>query len=871
MPTYTYPGVYIEEVSSNLVGINGVSPSIGAMVGGALQGPINTPTPVTSFTDYVNRFGSFTSLSRMATSAYAFYQNGGQNLVVVRVAPTDATAASGYIALPKTGEALTADAGTLTPTFAAFTGANGTAKTPLVPSDPAALPTPIINVTIVIALGGTANGTLKDNGAGLLIPQASAVGVTGTIDYETGEITISGPAGSTLNAATFTIAYKYKTFSFDVKWPGNRGNDYEVVFSGDPNYYTLATAAYSRYVVQVIDTANSNAVLETFDGVSLTDPSSTSFITTVLNDEVGGSSYVSVIAEGNNEGISSLNGTAITSAAVTPVPAYNGTLRSFDYTLANDVSPLSLTGTFTFQGAAVPLTSVAGSTFTLSGANKVLTFPLPSAYQYLAQDVAAGRLTIGAARLLLNGTVLLARACPNIGVPVFANQTFTYTGSLTADSFAVTAGTLVTGDIVAGSSGISLVGSNLVVVITIAAGVSVAPEFDPAVVTFAATSNIAAASAYSLGAVTIADDGSGLVTSDSTNSITLDPSAINACDYTAGELSLTWKFLDNPARGPASAVTQTVSYTAPSALSSVSVTLADGSDGSALSRSVVSAPALAANNNGLYSLNKVDSILNVCIPDFETDLLVSGDLIDYCETRKDRFGVISVPTGLDNNQAANYKQLTLAKNSSRTAIYYPHIRIIDPLSETEVLQPAGGHILGVFARTDAQANVSTAPAGTSRGIINFSTGLEFYMTPEQAGVTNQVNVNNLVQFPTTGRVVWGARTLQIGGEFPYVQMRRLFMYLEKSVFNNTQQFVFENNGTALQARVRLAVQSFLLGLFNAGYFSGNTPAQAFFVICDSTNNSPAQIAQGILTCDIGVAPTRPAEFVVFRFQQKALE
>lgn len=852
MPTYTYPGVYIEEVSSNLVGINGVSPSIGAMVGGALQGPINTPTPVTSFTDYVNRFGSFTSLSRMATSAYAFYQNGGQNLVVVRVAPTDATAASGFIALPKTAEGLTADAGTLTLTFAAFTGANGTDKTPIAPSA----------FSVAIASGGSANGTLTDNGAGVL---SGVLGVSGTIDYDSGEITISGPAGSTLNTATFTAAYDYKTFSFDVKWPGNRGNDYEVVFSGDPNYYTLATAAYSRYVVQIVDTANSNAVLETFDGVSLTDPSSTSFITTVLNDEVGGSSYVSVIAEGNNEGISALNGTAVASEAVTPVPAYNGTLRSFVYTLANDVSPLSLTGAFTFQGAAVPLTSVASSTFTLSGANKVLTFPLPTAYQNLAQDVAAGRRTLAATQLDLDGSILVASSSV---ATVVADTTFTYVGA--SNSFTA-ANNLVTGDIVALSSGIALVGGSLVVTITLVA--TAGTIFDVGNTSFQVGSNIAATSAYSLGAITIADDGSGLVTSDSTNGITLDPNpnVVNSISYTTGVLSLTWLFTDNPSRGPASASVQTVSYTAPSALSSASVTLAGGSDGSALSRSVVSAPALAANNNGLYSLNKVDSILNVCIPDFETDLLVSGDLIDYCETRKDRFGVISVPTGLDNNQAANYKQLTLAKNSSRTAIYYPHIRIIDPLSETEVLQPAGGHILGVFARTDAQANVSTAPAGTSRGIINFSTGLEFYMTPEQAGVTNQVNVNNLVQFPTTGRVVWGARTLQIGGEFPYVQMRRLFMYLEKSVFNNTQQFVFENNGTALQARVRLAVQSFLLGLFNAGYFSGNTPAQAFFVICDSTNNSPAQIAQGILTCDIGVAPTRPAEFVVFRFQQKALE
>ena len=852
MPTYTYPGVYIEEVPAAPAGIGGVSPSIGAMVGGSLQGPINTPTAVTSFTDYVGKFGSFTALSRMTTSAYAFFQNGGQNLVVVRVAPNDATAASGAIVLAETGEALTADAGTLTATFAAFTSANGTVKTPVSAG----------SVVLTVTSGGTGFATdLTDAATAGVLTNGTA---TGTIDYETGEITLSGVAGSTLDAATFSIDYDYKTFSFDVKWPGNRGNDYAVVFSGDPNYYDLPTASYSRYVVQVIDTANSNAVLETFDAISLTDPSSTSFITTVLNDDVTGSQFVAVTAEGNNEGIDALNGTPIAAEVLSPSPAYNGTVRSFTYTLANAVSPLSLTGSVQFQGAAVPLTTVVNSTFTLSGSNKVLTFPLPAAYALLAQDVAAGRLTLAAARLDLNGSILVASSSV---ASVVADTTFTYVGA--SNSFTAS-GNLVTADIL--SSGIALVGGNLVVTITLVA--TAGYIFDVADVTFQVGSNIAATSAYSLGTILIADDGAGLITDLGTGTaidITLDPSAINAIDYGVGELSLTWKFLDNPARGPAAAIAQTVDYCEPSAISSASVTLSGGSDGSALSRSVVSAPALAASNKGLYALNSVESILNICIPDFETDLLVSGDLVDYCETRKDRFGVISVPTGLDNTQAANYKQISLAKSSSRTAIYYPHIRIIDPVTETEVLQPAGGHILGVFARTDATANVSTAPAGTSRGALNFSTGLEFYMTPDQAGVTNVVGVNNLVQFPTTGRVVWGARTLQVNGEFPYVQMRRLFMFLEKSVFNSTQQFVFENNGGALQARVRLAVESFLLGLFNAGYFSGNTPSQSFFVVCDSSNNPPAQVAQGILTCDIGVAPTRPAEFIVFRFQQKALE
>ena len=858
MPNYTYPGVYIQEVPAAPAGIGGVSPSIGAMVGGASQGPINTPTAVTSFTDYANKFGSFTALSRMATSAYAFFQNGGQNLVVVRVAPNDATAAAGSIALPEASEALTADAGTLTALFAAFTGANGTNKTPLV--------------------AGSVSLTVSGGGTGFVLPltDAATAGVltngtvSGTIDYETGEITLTGVAGSTLNAATFSIDYDYKTFSFAVKWPGLRGDDYAVVFSGDPNYYTLASASYSRYVVKVVDTANSNAVLETFDAISLTDPSSTSFITTVLNDEVSGSQYVAVTAEGNNEGISSLNGTVVASEALSPSPAYDGTTRSFTYTLANAVSPLSLTGSFALKND-ITATVVDGQSFAVSGGNLVLTYALPAAYQTIAQDIAAGRTTLTAAQTDLNGTVLVAEATEDATTPIApSDQTFTYVAS--TDTFTVS-GTLANANIVAASSGIALVSGSLVARITLVAGGSAPdPQFNGAT-TLQPTSTLAAIS-YAIGTVLIADDGAGLVSDLGTGTavdITLDPSAINAIDYAAGELSLTWKFLDNPARGPRAATPQTVSYCEPAALSSASLSLTGGSDGSALSRSVVSAPALAADNKGLYSLNTVESILNICIPDFETDLLVSGDLIDYCETRKDRFAVVSVPSGLDNTQAANYKQITLAKSSSRAAIYYPHIRIIDPVTETEVLQPAGGHILGVFARTDATANVSTAPAGTNRGALNFATGLEFYMTPDQAGVTNVVGVNNLVQFPTTGRVVWGARTLQVNGEFPYIQMRRLFMFLEKSVFNSTQQFVFENNGGALQARVRLAVESFLLGLFNAGYFSGTTPSQAFFVVCDSSNNPPAQVAQGILTCDIGVAPTRPAEFIVFRFQQKALE
>jgi hypothetical protein len=808
----------------------------------------------------------------MATSAFAFFANGGRLLRVVRVVPTDATAATAYLSEDVVAESLTADTATKTPTFVAFTGANGTNKTPIAPD----------TVTLTVTSGGTGLTTaLTDNGLGVLTNGT----VSGTIDYETGEITITGVSGSTLSTATFAITYQYKTFTFDMEWAGASGNNIGVFIQGDPNYQDIATASFTRFIVAIVNTAT-NATLESYDAVSFTDSSSANFIATVLNDASTGSKYVTVITEGNNEAPSAFFGTQISSENLIASPVYDGATRSFTYTLNNGVSPFSLTGEVEFEQTVGPLTLDTLS-FVVSNTGilqrNLLTYTFPAAtYGLLMQDLAAGRIQISDVRTALDTMQVVVSATPTTGPNVFADQTLVY--DATGDTFTIvpaTGSTLVDADIVAASSGINYVAGNIVLTISLSpvGGGSADPEFNPSPAVWK-TGSATLPVTYSLGTILIADDGEGNIVDLGTGTavnIALDSSGavLNVIDYgtltSPAELSLTWRFGENPSRGPAAYVGQTVDYYTVSGVASATVGLSGGTDGSALSRSVVSAPALSADSKGLYALNNVEEILNICIPDFETDPLVSGDLIDYCETRKDRFAVISVPQGLDNNQAVNYKKQTLAKNSSRAAIYYPHVRISDPLLDgAETLHPAGGHMLGILARTDVTANVSTAPAGTTRGILAFSVGLEFKMTPEQAGVTNQASVNNLVEWPYTGRVVWGARTLQVGGEFPYIQMRRLFIYLEKSVFNSTQQFVFENNGAALQARVRVTVESFMLNLYNAGYFSGTTPAQAFFVICDSSNNTPTQIAQGILTCDIGVAPTRPAEFVVFRFQQKSL-
>jgi phage tail sheath protein FI len=131
-------------------------------------------------------------------------------------------------------------------------------------------------------------------------------------------------------------------------------------------------------------------------------------------------------------------------------------------------------------------------------------------------------------------------------------------------------------------------------------------------------------------------------------------------------------------------------------------------------------------------------------------------------------------------------------------------------------------------------------------------------------------VNPLISSAQTGLAVWGVRTIAIESEWRYINARRLFMYVEKSVFNSTHWVVFENNGPALWAKIKSQLNGFLTNLFNEGYFAGNSPSQAFYVTCDETNNPQSSIDAGQVIIDVGLAPNKPAEFVRFRFQQVSL-
>lgn len=354
------------------------------------------------------------------------------------------------------------------------------------------------------------------------------------------------------------------------------------------------------------------------------------------------------------------------------------------------------------------------------------------------------------------------------------------------------------------------------------------------------------------------DDGFGNLVGDVSGSV------VSTIDYDTGEVEVTFS------AAPDNATDIVADYFSKPANGFVEFGFGGGSDGSALTSSDLIGANLVAPEMGLYALNKVDDLLMVVTPDFAGDDVVDQAVLDYCQARMDRFAILTTPEGTSFQDAVTHKRRTLNRNqNSYGAIYWPWVKVLDPVTGKSLTVPPIGHIAGIYARTDANRNVGKAPAGASDGALSFILGLEQSPTEAQVGVLNSNNVNAIVNWPQVGSIaVWGARTLQSVGEFQYIQARRLFMFLQKSIYNATHIYVFEPNGSALWARIRLQLTGFLGNLFQQGYFAGDTPEDAFLIVVDETNNPQESIDAGELYIDIGIAPNRPAEFVVFRFQQK---
>lgn len=281
----------------------------------------------------------------------------------------------------------------------------------------------------------------------------------------------------------------------------------------------------------------------------------------------------------------------------------------------------------------------------------------------------------------------------------------------------------------------------------------------------------------------------------------------------------------------------------------------------------------ATAKSGMKALLDVDLFNLLCIP--ETFGMDDGDAttvaeaaVQLCE-KKRAFYIADAPkdTTLDDIVA----WAGSFRNSSYAAVYFPAVRVADPLDRMRLRSMApSGSVAGVFARTDGTRGVWKAPAGIDATLAGVRE-LDATISDLDNGDINPKGVNALRSFPVYGRVVWGARTRKgddsLADEYKYVPVRRLALFLEESLYRGTQWVVFEPNDEPLWAQIRLNVGAFMHNLFRQGAFQGATPKDAYFVRCDRETTTQSDINLGIVNIHVGFAPLKPAEFVVLKIQQ----
>jgi phage tail sheath protein FI len=268
---------------------------------------------------------------------------------------------------------------------------------------------------------------------------------------------------------------------------------------------------------------------------------------------------------------------------------------------------------------------------------------------------------------------------------------------------------------------------------------------------------------------------------------------------------------------------------------------------------------LSDYQSGLNDFRGLNEISVVHVPNADTEIVKA--LISHCESLKDRFAIIDSEQGKSSNSLKPRDQY----GSTRFAgFYYPWLKITDPLSGKSKLVPPGGYIAGIFARVDNQKGVHKAPANE---VVQLAVDLEFQINQNDQDLLTTQNVNVIRNFPVKGILVWGARTLSQENDWKYVNVRRLLIYIEQSIVRGTQWVVSEPNDEPLWAEVRSVITDFLMQCWRSGALLGRTPKEAFFVKCDRTTMTQDDIDNGRLICLIGVAPIKPAEFVLFRIGQ----
>jgi phage tail sheath protein FI len=287
----------------------------------------------------------------------------------------------------------------------------------------------------------------------------------------------------------------------------------------------------------------------------------------------------------------------------------------------------------------------------------------------------------------------------------------------------------------------------------------------------------------------------------------------------------------------------------------------------------------AAQRSGINGLEVAEDATMLCFPDLmalyqagridmEGVQAVQQAMLDHAQNMGDRVAILDAPPDMNPQQIRDWRMTTVNYDSKYGALYYPWIKVANPLrngnGSSSIYVPPSGHMAGIWARNDEQRGVHKAPANE---VIAGCIGLQYQTTHNEQGILNPVGINVIRNFPGRGIRVWGARTLSSDPSWRYLNVRRLFNYIEESLLQGTQWAVFEPNDIHLWLRLRRDVGAFLLRTWRQGALFGANSSDAYYVKCDEENNPPETRDVGQLYVEVGIAPVKPAEFIIIRISQ----
>lgn len=853
------PGVFIEEVPSAVQVVQPVSTSNMGIVGATQRGPTDEATLVTSFAQFTRIFGELIADSRTGLSMAAYFANGGRRAFVVRVMPSDAVEAG----TDQSGAPSAYDKGQLTSgrrDFQCNVGDGVTAAVTELVLTPTALVTPLV------AEPGAAGITFRWRSDDTPVAGENLFERDGTTALV--QDSVGHPAHHYEGRVVTSMPSDGVDLALPSIIPGGT-----ITLNWDPDGLTPTTLSLTQVGTTMRASGTSGAgTVATLD-----------LITGFLVVTFGGAEVPVVGGDGGNITLDYTPGTvvrAISDDGNGAIPLTGGILTgagSVDYIGATAGAYAFTTAAGYEPGTNCPILcdyDVQAWDFDPisvgSWANDMLVEVIGNDDYY---DVVTDTYT------RFNVNVRLLNSSTGLYDIVETYEEITFTDATSAQYFPDVLNDL--SDLInvvepalnlEGPAQLNGEAKSQVV----AAGDELAAN--RAIATTLVTGGVNRRS-FSLSwtdstgtARSITDDGAGNLIGD------VDGAGANTIDYTTGDIDV---LLSN-------AVIQDTLVAATWREDSEEDSHLDGFAGGTngtftnptyYGRSQFTAITLEPNFQGLYALNKIEELMQVVIPDFAGDVQITKDLLDYADSREslpsggDRFVILVVPQGSDAQEAVDFLRIDVGQYSKFAAMYWPWVKVADPLADNRpIVFPPLGHIAGIYARTDSTRNVGKSPAGTVDGALRFLVGLEIdSISQGERDLVYPARINPLVSGPQTGLAVWGARTVSLQSEWRYINARRLFMFVEKSVYNATHWIVFENNGPGLWARIKAQIQGFLTNLFNDGLFAGTTPAQAFFVTVDESNNDQASIDAGQVIIDVGIAPNKPAEFVRFRFQQKTLD